>query len=264
VRGEGHSDLIDPRAIVDPGARLAPDVTVGPWSFIGPDVEIGPGCEIGPHVVIKGPTRIGRDNHFFQFASIGEVPQDKKYRGEDTILEIGDRNVIREFVTMHRGTVQGGGVTRLGSDNQIMATVHIAHDCIVGSNTIFANNASLAGHVVVEDHVILGGYSLVHQFCTIGAHSFSAAASLITKDVPPYVLVSGHMAKPYGLNVEGLRRRGFPPETVRRLRQAYRLVYRMNLPLSRALEELRAMAVDCPEAGAMADFIERSRRGIVR
>jgi UDP-N-acetylglucosamine acyltransferase len=256
--------LIDPRAIVDPGARLAPDVTVGPWSMIGPDVEIGPGCEIGPHVVIKGPTRIGRDNRFFQFASIGEVPQDKKYHGEDTVLEIGDRNVIREFVTMHRGTVQGGNVTRLGSDNLIMANVHIAHDCIVGSHTIFANNASLAGHVVVEDHVILGGYSLVHQFCTIGAHSFSAAASLITKDVPPFVLVSGHMAKPYGLNVEGMRRRGFAPETVRKLRQAYRILYRMNLPLSRALEELRDLAVDCPEVGAMADFIERSRRGIVR
>lgn len=264
MRSEGHPRLIDPRAIVDPGARLAPDVTVGPWSMIGPDVEIGPGCEIGPHVVIKGPTRIGRDNRFFQFASIGEVPQDKKYRGEDTVLEIGDRNVVREFVTMHRGTVQGGSVTRLGNDNLIMANVHIAHDCIVGSHTIFANNASLAGHVVVEDHVILGGYSLVHQFCAIGAHSFSAAASLITKDVPPFVLVSGHMAKPYGLNVEGMRRRGFDAETVRGLRQAYRIVYRMNLPLSRALEELRTLAVDCPQAGTMADFIERSQRGIVR
>jgi UDP-N-acetylglucosamine acyltransferase len=256
--------LIDPRAIVDPGARLASDVIVGPWSMIGPDVEIGPGCEIGPHVVIKGPTRIGRDNRFFQFASIGEIPQDKKYRGEDTVLEIGDRNVVREFVTMHRGTVQGGSVTRLGNDNLIMANVHIAHDCIVGSHTIFANNASLAGHVVVEDHVILGGYSLVHQFCAIGAHSFSAAASLITKDVPPFVLVSGHMAKPYGLNVEGMRRRGFDAATVRGLRQAYRIVYRMNLPLSRALEELRVLAADCPQAGVMADFIERSQRGIVR
>lgn len=256
--------MIDPRAIVDPGARIAEDVSIGPYSIIGPGVEIGPGCRIGSHVVIKGPTRIGRDNQFFQFASIGEIPQDKKYRGEDTVLEIGDRNVVREFVTMHRGTVQGGGVTRLGSDNLIMANVHIAHDCIVGNNTIFANNASLAGHVIVDDFVILGGYSLVHQFCVIGAHSFSAAASLITKDVPPFVLVSGHMAKPYGLNVEGMRRRGFAAATVRALRQAYKVVYRSNLPLARAVEDLRALAADCPEVGAMADFIERSQRGIVR
>ncbi len=256
--------MIDSRAIIDPRARIAADVSVGPYSTIGPEVEIGSGCRIGSHVVIKGPCRIGSDNQFFQFASIGEVPQDKKYRGEDTVLEIGDRNVVREFVTMHRGTVQGGGVTRLGSDNLIMANVHIAHDCIVGNHTIFANNASLAGHVVVEDHVILGGYSLVHQFCAIGVHSFSAAASLITKDVPPFVLVSGHMAKPYGLNVEGMRRRGFSPATVRTLRQAYKLIYRANLPLAQAVEELRALAVDCPEVGLMADFIERSQRGIVR
>ena len=159
--------MIDSRAIIDPGARIAEDVSIGPYSIVGPEVEIGPGCRIGSHVVNGGPCRIGRDNQFFQFASIGEVPQDKKYRGEDTVLEIGDRNVVREFVTMHRGTVQGGGITRLGSDNLIMANVHIAHDCIVGNHTIFANNASLAGHVVVEDHVILGGYSLVHQFCAI-------------------------------------------------------------------------------------------------
>ena len=256
--------MIDPRAIIDPGAKIAAGVTVGPYSIIGPEVEIAEGCEIGSHVVIKGPTRIGRENRFYQFASIGEVPQDKKYRGEDTVLEIGDRNVVREFVTMHRGTVQGGGLTRLGNDNLIMANVHIAHDCIVGNNTIFANNASLAGHVIVHDHVILGGYSLVHQFCAIGAHSFSAAASLITKDVPPFVLVSGHMAKPYGLNVEGMRRRGFDPATVRLLRQAYKIVYRSNLPLARALEELRAMAAECAEVGMIADFIERSQRGIVR
>ena len=256
--------MIDPRAIIDPGAKIAAGVTVGPYSIIGPEVEIAEGCEIGSHVVIKGPTRIGRENRFYQFASIGEVPQDKKYRGEDTVLEIGDRNVVREFVTMHRGTVQGGGLTRLGNDNLIMANVHIAHDCIVGNHTIFANNASLAGHVIVHDHVILGGYSLVHQFCAIGAHSFSAAASLITKDVPPFVLVSGHMAKPYGLNVEGMRRRGFDPATVRLLRQAYKIVYRSNLPLARALEELRAMAAECAEVGMIADFIERSQRGIVR
>ncbi|MDR2877433.1 MAG: acyl-ACP--UDP-N-acetylglucosamine O-acyltransferase [Chromatiales bacterium] len=256
--------MIDPRAIIDPGARIAENVSIGPFSIIGPNVQIGAGTRVGPHVVINGPTHIGRDNQFFQFASIGEIPQDKKYRGEDTLLEIGDRNVVRECVTMHRGTVQGGGVTRLGNDNLIMANVHIAHDCIVGNHTIFANNASLAGHVIVDDFVILGGYSLVHQFCAIGTHSFSAAASLITKDVPPFVLVSGHMAKPYGLNVEGMRRRGFAAHTVRALRQAYKLIYRANLPLGRAIEELRAMASDCPEVGAMADFIERSQRGIVR
>lgn len=256
--------MIDPRAIVDPAAKIAPGVAVGPFSIIGPDVEIGDGCEIGPHVVIRGPTRIGRENRVFQFASIGEIPQDKKYKGEETVLEIGDRNVIREFVTMHRGTMQGGGVTRIGNDNLLMANVHIAHDCIVGNHTIFANNASLAGHVIVEDYVILGGYSLVHQFCNIGAYSFSAAASLITKDVPPFVLVSGHMARPYGLNTEGMRRRGFDAETVRRLRNAYRILYRSNLPLAQAIEKLREIAPECPEVGRIADFVERSRRGIVR
>lgn len=256
--------LVDPRAIIDPSARLAPDVRVGPWSLIGPDVEIGPGCQIASHVVIRGPTRIGRENRLFQFASVGDVPQDKKFQGEESCLEIGDRNTIREFVTMHRGTAHGGGLTRLGDDNLIMANVHIAHDCIVGNNTILANNASLAGHVIVEDFVILGGYSLVHQFCSIGAHSFSAAASLITKDVPPFVLVSGHMARPYGLNVEGLRRRGFDPATIRTLREAYRIIYRRNLSLADALVALRELARTSPQVQMMAEFIEQARRGIVR
>jgi UDP-N-acetylglucosamine acyltransferase len=256
--------LIDPRAIVDPDAVIADDVEVGPFTIIGPEVEIGPGCRIGPHAVIKGPTRIGRDNRIFQFASIGEVSQDKKYQGERTVLEIGDRNVIREYVTMHLGTRQGGGVTRIGNDNLFMVGVHIAHDCLIGNNTIFANHASLAGHVLVDDFVILGGYTLVHQFCAIGMHSFSSVASVITRDVPPYVLVSGHMAKPFGLNTEGLRRRGFSAGTMRMLRRAYRILYRSNLPLERAVRELRMLAVECPEAGAIADFIERSQRGIVR
>lgn len=256
--------MIDPRAIVDPDAILADDVEVGPFSIIGADVEIGPGCRIGPHVVIKGPTRIGRDNRIYQFASIGEASQDKKYKGERTILEIGDRNVIREYVTMHLGTVQGGGVTRVGSDNLFMVGVHVAHDCIIGNHTILANNTALAGHVIIEDHVILGGYTLVHQFCAIGAHAFSSVASVITRDVPPFVLVSGHMAKPCGLNSEGLRRRGFSEESRRLLRRAYRILYRSNLPLSKALGELRALASECPEAGAIADFVERSQRGIVR
>lgn len=256
--------MIDPHAIIDPSARIGADVSIGPFSIIGPDVEIGSGCRIGPHVVIKGPTRIGCDNQVFQFASIGEVPQDKKYRGEATVLEIGDRNVIREYVTIQRGTVQGGGVTRVGSDNLFMVQVHIAHDCIVGNNTIFANGTQVAGHVIIEDYVILGGCSLVHQFCTLGQHSFSSAASMIIKDVPPYVLVSGQMAKPYGLNVEGLKRRGFSPETVRMLRQAYKIVYRSHLLQEQAIAELKVLSAECPEVAIMADFIERSQRGIVR
>jgi UDP-N-acetylglucosamine acyltransferase len=256
--------LIDPRAVVDPGARLASDAVVGPFTVIGDGVEIGPGCRIGPHVVIKGPTRIGRDNHIFQFASIGEAPQDKKYGGEPTRLEIGDRNVIRESVSIHRGTVSGGGVTRVGNDNLIMIGGHIAHDCQIGNHTIFANNATLAGHVTVEDHVILGGATLVRQFCSLGVHSFTAGGSLINKDVPPFVLVSGQMARPYGINVEGLKRRGFSAGVIRMLRQAYRTVYRSNLTLEQALEALHEMESDCAEIAILARFIERSQHGIVR
>lgn len=256
--------MIDPHAIVDPGARIAPDVVIGPFTVVGDGVEIGPGCRIGPHVVIKGPTRIGRDNQIFQFASIGEAPQDKKYGGEPTRLEIGDRNIFRESVSIHRGTVNGGGVTRVGNDNLIMIGVHIAHDCRVGNHTIFANSATLAGHVTIEDHVILGGSTLVRQFCSLGIHSFTAGGSLINKDVPPFVLVSGQMARPYGLNVEGLKRRGFGPDVIRLLRQAYKYLYRSNLTLEQALETLRGMETDCPEVGVLARFIERSQHGIVR
>lgn len=256
--------MIDPRAIVDPAARLAPDVSVGPFSIIGPDVEIGAGTTIGPHAVVKGPARIGRDNRIYPFASIGEDPQDKKYAGEATRLEIGDGNLFREYVTVHRGTVQGGGITRIGDRNWIMIGCHIAHDCIVGSDTIFSNNAALAGHVTVEDYAILGGYTLVHQFCAIGAHCFTAMGSVISKDVPPYVLVSGHMAKPHGLNVEGLKRRGFSAETIAELRRAYKLLYKSNLTLEQALNEIRTLARTTPEAGALVAFIEASTRGVIR
>jgi len=256
--------LIDSRAVIHPKAELASDVEVGPFTVIGPDVSIGEGSWIGPHVVINGPTRIGRNNKIFQFASVGEMPQDKKYGGEPTLLEIGDGNVIREFCTINRGTVQGGGTTRIGSDNWIMAYVHIAHDCHIGDHTIFANNASLAGHVTIEDYVILGGYSLVHQFCSLGVHSFTAFASGIAKDVPPYVMVSGYRAEPHGLNAEGLRRRGFSTETLTRLRRAYKTIYRANLTLKEAIAQLKEQMAECPEIGVMVDFLEKSSRGIVR
>ena len=256
--------MIDPRAIIDPGAKIAADVTVGPYTVIGADVEIDVGTWIGPHVVIRGPTRIGRENRIFQFSSLGDEPQDKKYAGEYTLLEIGDRNLFREHVTVNRGTVQGGGATRIGSDNWIMVGVHIAHDCVVGNHTIFANNASLAGHVTVEDHVILGGFTLVHQFCVIGAHCFTAMGSVIPKDVPPYVLVSGHMARPYGLNVEGLRRRGFEAEVIRELRRAYKILYKSGLTVEQAVGQLREMVAQTPAVGPLVEFIARSSRGIVR
>jgi UDP-N-acetylglucosamine acyltransferase len=256
--------LIDPRAIVDPKAELAGDVSVGPYAVIGADVQIGAGTVIGPHTVINGPTRIGRNNRIFQFASLGEAPQDKKYRGEPTLLEIGDGNTIREFVTINRGTVQDEGVTRIGDDNWIMAYVHIAHDCQIGNHTIFANNASLAGHVRIEDYVILGGFTLVHQFCALGVHSFTAFSTGIAKDVPPYVMVSGHSAQPHGLNTEGLKRRGFSPETIAKLKQAYKTLYRSKLTLQEAIEALRAQADDCAEVGVMVEFLERQTRGIVR
>ena len=256
--------MIDSRADIHPNAELASDVEVGPFAVIGADVVIGAGSWIGPHVVINGPTRIGSDNKIFQFSSIGEMPQDKKYGGEPTLLEIGDRNVIREFCTLNRGTVQGGGATHIGSDNWIMAYVHIAHDCQIGNHTIFANNASLAGHVTIEDHVILGGFSQVHQFCSLGAHCFTAFGSGIAKDIPPYVMVSGHPAAPHGLNAEGLRRRGFSTETLTRLRRAYKTIYRANLTLKEAIAQLKEQIAECPEIGVMVDFLEKSSRGIVR
>ena len=251
-------------ALIDPAAELAEDVRVGPYSVIGPQVTIGRGTVIGPHVVLKGPTTIGEQNQLFQFASIGDAPQDKKYAGEPTKLVIGDRNTIREGCTINRGTVQDEGVTRVGNDNWIMAYVHIAHDCVVGNEVILANNASLAGHVHVDDQAILGGFSGVHQFCRIGAHSFIGGFSAITRDVPPYMMVSGVPPEPRGINLEGLRRRGFSPEQIRAMKEAYRLLYRAGLRLTEAREQIAALADEHPELRLIVDFIDRSERSILR
>jgi UDP-N-acetylglucosamine acyltransferase len=258
------SGAIHPTAIVHPEAKLAPDIEIGPYAVIGPHVEIGPGCWIGAHAVITGRTRIGANNRIYQFVSLGEAPQDKKYGGEPTRLEIGNNNTIREFCTFNRGTVQDAGVTRLGDDNWIMAYVHLAHDCQVGSHTVFANNAQLAGHVKVGDYAILGGFTVVHQHCRIGAHSITGLGTIVLKDVPPYVTASGNSARPYGINVEGLKRRGFPPETVTRLKRAYRTLYKAGLTLEQARRELARQAKDSPEVQALVDFLAHSVRGIIR
>ncbi len=256
--------MIDPRAVIDPRARLDSSVEVGPFSIIGPDVDIDAGTWIGPHVVINGVTRIGRDNRIFQFSSIGEVPQDKKYHDEPTRLEIGDRNLIRESVTINRGTAQDQGLTRIGDDNWIMAYVHIAHDCMIGNHTIFANAASLAGHVLIDDYVILGGFTLISQFLHLGVNSFTAMGSVVNRDVPPYVTISGHMAKPYGINLEGLKRRGFSTKVITQVRQAYKLLYKSKLLFEDATAQIEAMAVDCAELVPLADFIKNATRGIIR
>lgn len=256
--------MIHPTAIIDAKARLADDVKVGAYSIIGPDVEIAAGCEIASHVVIEGPTRIGKNNRIFQFASIGAEPQDKKYSGEATLLEIGDNNLIRESVTINRGTSQGGGVTKVGDNNWIMAYVHIAHDCIIGNDNIFANNASLAGHVIIDDYVILGGFTLVSQFNSLGSHAFSAMGSVISRNVPPYVLVSGHMAEPVGVNVEGLKRRGFSELQIRNIRQAYKLVYRSGLRLEDARHKLDLIKQETYELACFMDFLDNQKGGIIR
>ncbi len=256
--------MIHPTAIIDPGARLATGVSVGAYSIIGADVAVGENTWIAPHVVISGSTRIGRDNKIYQFSSIGAAPQDKKYAGEKTLLEIGDSNVIREGCTINRGTAQGGGITRIGNNNWIMAYVHIAHDCIIGDGIVFANNASLAGHVTVQDYVILGGFTLVHQFCIVGAYAFTAMASVISKDVPPYLMVSGHMAKPHGLNTEGLKRHGFSSDTISQLRRAYKILYRSNCTVEQALEKLRELEQGCPEVTRWLEFLRNTTRGIIR
>jgi len=257
--------LIHPSAIIDPSAELADDVEVGAYSVIGPKVTIDTGNKIGSHVVINGPTQIGKDNTFYQFGSIGEAPQDKKYLGEDTTLEIGDRNVIREFTTLNRGTIQDRGATTLGDDNLIMAYVHIAHDCVLANDIILANNVALAGHVNIHSHAILGGFSLIHQFCTIGSYCFTAMNSVISKDVPPCVMVSGHMAKPHGLNIEGLKRHGFSPEAIKSIRLAYKALYRSNLTLEDAITEINELATNCSELSLMVDFLNNHvTRGIIR
>lgn len=256
--------MIHQTAIIDPTAVIADDVEIGAYTTIGAGVEIDEGCEIKSHVVINGPTKIGKNNRIFQFSSIGEEPQDKKYHGEPTLLEIGDNNLIRESVTINRGTVQGGGITRIGSNNWIMAYVHIAHDCLIGNDNIFANNASLAGHVIVDDFVILGGFTLISQFNYLGSHSFSAMGSVISRNVPPYVLVSGHMAKPVGVNVEGLRRRQFTDVQIRNIRQAYKHIYRSGLRMEEAQQRIQAMQQDSDELSALTSFLEKQEGGIIR
>ncbi|MEZ5589781.1 MAG: acyl-ACP--UDP-N-acetylglucosamine O-acyltransferase [Gammaproteobacteria bacterium] len=256
--------MIDLRAVVDPSAQVADSVSIGPYSIIGPEVEIGAGTWIGPHVVVKGPTRIGRDNRIFQFASIGEDPQDKKYRGEPTRLEIGDRNTIREYCTINRGTAQDQGLTRLGDDNWIMAYCHIAHDCIIGSHSIFANNASLAGHVRIDDYAILGGYTLVYQFCRLGAYSFSAFACGVNKDIPPFVMAAGYRAEPRGINIEGLRRHQFTADEIAAIKQAYKLIYRSDLRLEQAVEQMRSLAENYPRISLLREFLASAEHGIIR
>ncbi|TLF49763.1 acyl-ACP--UDP-N-acetylglucosamine O-acyltransferase [Halomonas urmiana] len=255
--------MIHPTALIDPAARLADDVEVGPFAVIGADVEIGAGSRIGPHVVIKGPTVLGARTRIFQFASVGEDCQDKKYAGEPTRLVVGDDNVIREGVTLHRGTVQDRGETVIGSRNLFMAYVHVGHDCVIGNDGIFANQVTLAGHVKLGDFVILGGLSAVHQFCHFGDHAMAGGGSIITKDTPAYVMINGNPAQVHGLNLVGLRRRGFSKEAIRGLSEAYKLVYRQGLTTEQALEQIRA-SFALPETEAFVASIEASTRGIVR
>ncbi len=255
---------IDPRAIIDPKAEISSDVSIGPFSVIGAGVQIDSGTTVGPHVVIDGPTRIGKNNKIYQYASVGADPQDKKFVDEETWLEIGDNNLIREFTTFNRGTVDGGGITKIGNDNWIMAYVHIAHDCIVGNSTTFANAASLAGHVTVEDRAILGGFTLVHQFCRIGENSFTSMGSIINRDVPPYVTVAGKMAEPRGINSEGLRRRGFDSDQIGAIKRAYRVLYKSGLRLEEAIEQLESLAKEDENVGPMIRFIKDSQRSIIR
>jgi UDP-N-acetylglucosamine acyltransferase len=256
--------VIDPRAIVSPKAQLAADVTVGAYSIIGPDVTIGPGTVIGPHVVINGPTTIGANNRVYQFASIGDAPQDKKYKGEPTKLVIGDRNVFRESCTVNRGTTHDKGVTTIGNDNLFMAYSHVAHDCVLGNNLVFANGATLGGHVEVADWVIIGGLGAVHQFCKVGAHAFIAGGAIVTRDVPTYVMCAGNPAGPHTVNAEGLKRRGFTPDQVRNVRNAFRILYRSDLLLGDAVLKLKELGKTQPEVAALVDFIGRSERSLVR
>ena len=255
---------IHPTAIIEPGAQLAPDVEVGPYSVVGPNVSIDSGTVVGPHCVIDGHTRIGKNNCFYRFCSIGGMPQDKKYGGEPTRLEIGDGNMVREYVTINTGTVQDVGVTRVGGDNWIMAYVHIAHDCQVASHTIIANNASLAGHVNVQDYAILGGFTGVHQFCRVGAHVITGIASVIRQDIPPYFTVAGSPAAPHGINSEGLKRRGYSAEALSAIKRAYKTLYKSGLGLSEAQSKIATEAEAHPELKLLADFLAVSGRGIIR
>lgn len=255
---------IHPTAIIDPSAELDSSVVVGAYSVIGPHVKIDAGTNIASHVAVNGPTIIGKNNQIFQFSSLGEAPQDKKYKGEPTLLEIGNNNTIREFCTFNRGTVQDKGTTKIGNDNWIMAYVHIAHDCQIGNYTIFANNSSLAGHVDVDDYVILGGFTLIHQFCKIGSHIITAVGSVVFKDIPPYVTAAGYDAKPHGINAEGLKRRGFSADSILQIKRAYKVLYRKGLTLDEAKLELATMQLKTPEIKILTDFLAVSTRGIVR
>ena len=257
--------MIDETAIIHPSANIHEDVSIGPYSVIGQDVSIESGTVIGSHVVIKGPTSIGQNNKIFHFSSIGEEPQDKKFNQDsNSSLVIGSGNTIREYVSINRGTDAGGGKTVIGDENWIMAYVHIAHDCIIGNNSIFANNATLAGHVIIENFVTLGGFTGVHQFCRVGSYSFSAISSVIVKDVLPYILVSGNTAKPSGLNREGLKRNGFDSNSIKLLKKAYKIIYREGLILSDALEELMKLSTESKDVKALYSFIASSERGIIR
>jgi UDP-N-acetylglucosamine acyltransferase len=255
---------VHPTAQVDPAARLGPGVSVGPFSVIGPKVQVGEGTWIGAHVVLDGRLRIGRNNKIFHFASLGAPPQDKKYAGEDTAVEIGDGNTLREYVTINRGTALDAGVTRVGNDNWIMAYVHFAHDCQIGSHTIFANACQLAGHVTVGDWAIFGATTLVHQFVHIGAHAFTGMGTYLPQDLPPFVMAAGNMARPYGINSEGLKRRGFAPDAIAGLKRAYRTLYRSGLGLEEARAQLQAQVADCPQVRDILEFLDRSKRSIVR
>jgi UDP-N-acetylglucosamine acyltransferase len=256
--------VIDPRAIVDPTARIAEDVEIGPFAVIGASVEIGAGCWIGPHAVVKGPTRLGRGNKVFQFASVGDAPQDKKYAGEPTTLVVGDNNVFREFCSINRGTAGGRGETRIADDCLFMAYSHVAHDCIVGSHCVMSNCTALAGHVELGDWVILSGYSAIHQFCKIGSHAFLANNAAVTRDVPPYLLVAGSPAEPKGINSEGLKRRGFDAAQIANIKNAYRVFYRSGLKLAEATGQLRALVPGHPELAPFVDFLAASERSIIR
>jgi UDP-N-acetylglucosamine acyltransferase len=256
--------LIDPRAIVSPDARIADDVAIGPFAVIGPGVQIGAGTWIGPHAVVNGPTTLGRDNKVFQFASIGDAPQDRKYAGEPTQLIVGDRNVFREFCSINRGTAGGRARTTIANDCLFMAYSHVAHDCIVGSHCIMSNCTALAGHVELGDWVILSGYAGIHQFCKVGAHAFLANNAAVTRDVPPFVLVAGSPAEPKGINSEGLKRRGYEAAQIANIKSAYRLFYRSKLKLAEAAEQLRALVPTQPEIAPFVDFLAASERSIIR
>lgn len=256
--------MIDPRAIIDPSAKIAENVTIGPWTWIGKNVEIDEGTWIAPHVVINGPTKIGKNNKIFQFSSLGDAPQDITYAGEDTVLEIGDNNTIREYCLINRGSIKGGGLTRIGNNNFIMGYVHIAHDCMVGDHCIFVNYSALAGHITVGDHVIIGAYAAAHQFCTIGSHAFVAKATYITQDVLPYIIVDGNPPIARGINTVGLKRRGFSAHAIRGLRRAYSFIFRKSLTTTEAIEALEELKKDFPEVQLFIDGLNKINRGLVR